>query len=134
MKVIILTVFLLSLLCNCNFRTSDKPSIKILIDSLILVNNETCFKIVSSKSEDKILTAYVRCEKAQGHIIDLEKRILNDCDQQLEIEHDTVKIWVTYTSLGLKNFDNVTILLENIKTKKLSFIDTSFAFMVSYPR
>ena len=102
--------------------------VNILMDSLILKDSSTCFKIIPNKTSYKILSGYTKCEGDIREYSDSTQKLKN-CGLNLIVENDTVKIYVTYSNIGVHDFEKITLLLIDEK-KNLSYIDTSFSFNV----
>jgi hypothetical protein len=130
----ITTIIILTVLYSCNSKENKNTiaklkkanyKVKILQESVILKDSETCVKIIPMDSTFKTINAFVDCGKLEERESNLELNAIIGCDKNLLIENDTVKIYFTYNEIGDFKFGDLTLLIKE-NNGNLSFIDTTF--------
>lgn len=137
MKKHIAIILFVNLIYSCGNTELVDPSkltvapygINIIMDSIILKDTGTYFKIASRHKDYEIVSAYFDCGKKTIRDYDTLKRKLKDCEKNLLIVNDTVKIYIEPFKLGENKFEDLTLLISD-KSGRLFFIDTTFYFNV----
>jgi hypothetical protein len=107
----------------------SKQTISIITDSIVYVDSIVCNKVFPVDGSVKVLSAYVDCDHPYEIQYNDTSGVQTLCKQELEIENDTVKIWVGYEKPGLHKFYKITLFLRD-KENNISYIDTTFTLSV----
>ncbi|MBX7204735.1 MAG: hypothetical protein K1X81_04890 [Bacteroidia bacterium] len=108
---------------------SSKHAVSIITDSIVYVDSIVCNKVFPVNESVKILSAFVDCDHPYEIQFNDTSRLQIICKKELEIENDTVKIWVGYDKAGLHKFHKITLFLKD-QDNNISYIDTSFTLSV----
>lgn len=136
-KTILYSFLLISLLISCinhreknhEFLERSESKVKIFVDSIIKKDIGTWFFILSQSKQSKIIAAYFDCQTNDKMSIDSLNQKIKNCDKNLMVVNDTVKIYLEPNQVGLNKFRDVTLLLKDNELN-YSYIDTTFYYEV----
>lgn len=137
MRKYIKIILFISIIYSCSNDKYTDPSklnispygVDIIIPKEIMKDSGVYFKIASKNIDFKIANAFFDCGKKAVRDYDTINHKLKNCEKNLLIENDTVKIYLEPFKVGKNKFEDLTILLID-KQGKLSFVDTTFYFEV----
>ena len=111
---------------NNGFRDGG---LTIIMDTTSYVNEQTHALVFFENKDFKILDAHAYCPDVQYKGVDTLNSKLLGCNRRLDVQNDTIGIYVTPVDTNRVGFDNVRILYKDEK-HQIHVNDTSFGWSV----